>query len=161
MARQKTKAIISVAEVKRLFGLVVKNLDDRKVQKQINDEGKVGYYLDDVWLNCGDLIYSRLHSQYALENDGDCPEQLKADKLKEEIRKLKISNDREQGLLVPAVDVEVAITKGLRSVADSMDSIVTQFVMSNPSVTPAQIDSLNKILTDVRNKIAEVGISYD
>ncbi len=159
MARQKTKAIISVAEVKRLFGLVVKNLDDRKVEKQFDDDGKVGYYLDDVWLNCGDLIYSRLHSQYAL--DGDCSEQLKIEKLREEARKLRIRNDREEGLLVPAVDVEVAITKGLRSVADSMDSIVTQFVMNNPSVTPAQIDSLNKILTDVRNKIAEVGISYD
>lgn len=159
MARPKTVSIVSGVVLRNVFNLSDKSLRDRKVTKQNEPGEPLAYDLAEVVDKCGDLIRKSLGSgNVDLDQEMD---ELKRMEIQEKVRKLRIDNDVQEGLLVPASDVEKVYTRGLRSICDSLDAWVGMVSMENPEITPAVKDSMNRRLIEIRNKIASTGISDD
>lgn len=153
MARQKTKSTISGVVLVNTLNLHHTTLKDRGVTDQSTQGQPLCYYFTEVMEKCGDLIYYNLKSKYC-NDDGIDNGDLKKEKLREEIRKLKLDNDVNEGVLVPASDVSMTYTKGIRSICDVLDALPSRVKMENPNITPATLDSINRCLIEVRNKSA-------
>lgn len=150
----KKVCLIPLAVCKRVFGIQKKNLSDRKVQAQHSEDGNLAYDLEEIVERCGELLLARLRERFSTA-DGDSLDELKVIKLQEEVRKLRIDNDTQEGVLVYASDVEQRYAKGIRAVCDVLDAIPSMVKMENPSVSPAVLDTVAKCVSEARNKAVD------
>ena len=155
MANKRATARVQGVVLRRLFGIQKKNLTDRQVEQSKDETGKLVYDLDEDVGSCGDLIFTYLGNKFS-NSDGEDLSKLKTQKLSEEIRKLKIDNDVQEGVLVPASDVAVTYNRAIRSVCDVLDALPSRVKMENPNISAAVLDSINQCLIEVRNKSAGV-----
>lgn len=154
----KSVCLIPLSVCKRVFGIQKKNLSDRMVKERRSADGNIVYELDEIFERCGDLVLNRLRERFST-SDGDSLEELKLIKLREEVRKLRIDNDTQEGLFVRASDVEQQYTQGIKALCDVLDSIPSMVKMENPDVSPAVLDTVAKCVAEGRNKAVDCGSS--
>ncbi len=148
-----------VALIQRVFGVFPKSLSDngcvsRRVGKRLE------YEIADVWKNCRHLIYKRLQEELSSGSsydDGD----MKYEKLREEVRKLRILNDQAEGLLVSAVDVEATFSRAIKAMGDELDSIPSRVKMAVPDIDQSALAAILDCLTASRRKASRLDYSDD
>lgn len=150
----KLSCFIPLSVCKRVFGIQKKNLADRQVNARHAQNGNLEYDLEEIFARCGELILARLRERFSVA-DGDSLDELKIRKLQEEVRKLSIDNDTQEGILVSASDVEQRYTKGIKAVCDVLDAIPSMVKMENPNVSPAVLDTVAKCVAEARNKAVD------
>ena len=133
--------MVPIWVLESVFGLHHTTLSGRGCAPEIID-GKRHFSIADVVTRANDLI---------IANIGDEASDAKAEKTIQEVRKLKIENDRNEGMLVPAAEVEVEFMRRFKEIADILDTLVPTVKMQNPTISPAILDSVNQSLIKIRN----------
>jgi hypothetical protein len=139
-----------------VWGITDTTLASRGVLSS-KESGRVEYSLQDFWLKCADLVHKRLSESYTTL-DGATLEELKAEKEKETVRKLKLENDEKEGLLVRADQVEMDYGRGMKAVSDTLDSAISRVKVAVPDIPQSALAAIEEIMTDVRRKAVRLEI---
>lgn len=140
-----------------VFDIHRNTLKDREVEKREGERGDE-YEVGDFYRKCADLILKRLLSASdadADEETGLTNGQLKAAKLREEVRKLRLSNDVEERELVPRAEVLPLYIRGMKRVAEKLDRIPLRIKMKAPDIAPAVLSVITDTITEARNEAAK------
>ena len=143
----------TLAEIKRILGLQSLNLDQRDVERTY-DGHKKQYVVADVWRKCGDLI-SKKNLGVRAESFEDADD-LKTEKLAEEVRKLRIANNEAEGLLVRSDEVRIAYDRAFKAMADELDSMVSRVKVACPDIPQSALAAISDQLTTARNRAADI-----
>lgn len=98
------------------------------------------------------------HFQRASETDGN---DLKSEKLRQEIRKLKIDNDVEEGKLVDASTVQQTYTRGIKKIVSVLESIPQECKKAAPNMPTSAIAAIRDSVVRIRNLAAQTLITGD
>lgn len=146
----------SARELRRIFGVADKTLTDRSVNSR-KGAGRVEFELADFWNKCANLVWSKARES-GLGASLEDAEGLKVEKLAEEVRKLRLGNDEIDGLLVRADEVESTYNRGVKAMADVLDSMVSRVKMRCPTLDQAALAEIQECLTEARRKAARVPV---
>lgn len=138
------------AAIRRIFKVADKTLHDRGVRHREGDN-RLEFDLADFWIKCADLVFKKHGAEASIGGDD-----MKAEKLAEEVRKLRIANDESEGLLVRADEVEQVYSRGIKAMADELDSVASRVKMTLPNVDQSVLAVVSDILSEARRKAARV-----
>lgn len=140
-----------------VFDVHRNTLIDRMVAKEETEDG-VKYEVGDFYKKCADLILKRLLAASEADADdvtGLTAGQLKAAKLSEEVRKLRLANDVEERELVPRSEVLPLYMRGMKRVAEKLDRIPLKIKMKAPDIQPAILTVISDAIAEARNEAAK------
>ena len=141
---------VGVAQIERVFGVSVNSLKGRDVRSRTTGS-RTEFELADFWSKCRDLVYKRMHA----DGQGSA-EDLKSEKLAEEIRKIRIANDQAEGLLVRADEVEAVFSRAIKAMADELDAVVSRVKMAAPDIPQSALAVIAESLAAARRKAARI-----
>ena len=139
--------------IRRIFGIADKTLADRSVANRQGD-GRIEFELADFWARCANLVVQKMRDT-GLGASLEDSEALKAEKLAEEVRKLRIQNDEAEGLLIRASDVERVWGRKARAMCDELDAMVSRVKMARPDIPQDVLAVIADCLAAARNKAAD------
>jgi phage terminase Nu1 subunit (DNA packaging protein) len=76
---------------------------------------------------------------------------LKSQKLREEIRALRLKNDEEEAALVRASTVQVEYSRGIKKICAVLDGIPQECKKSVPNLPPAALVAIRDCVVKIRN----------
>lgn len=132
------------------------NLDSRDVRvKEI--DGIKHYSLVDIYTKCSDLIIDKMVMRRAGE-DGSIEdiERLKHEKLKEDVRKLKIANDFKQGSLVEATRAVETFQNNLSPIISILGGVHYRCKIRDPNLSQQSIAIIEEEVSAARNKAVDL-----
>ena len=132
------------------FGVVAKTLKNRGVNSRRSNLG-MEYDIQHFVKTCPDLIIAKLSKLEEQGIQNSSIGALKTEKMREDVRKIKLQNDYEEGKLVKAEDVKSAYARGMRSVCDVLDAIPSRVKMNAPDIPPSALATIQDTLIEVRN----------
>lgn len=143
----------TAAQIARVWGIQINTLKDRGVVSREDPEygDRLQFELADFWLKCRDLMQKRMADLGELD-----VELLKAEEVRERIRKLRIENDLKDGTVVLAEDVEVTYGKSIRAICDELDGVITAIKIAIPDVSQAVLSTVADKLSEARRKAARI-----
>lgn len=153
---RKEQVWLEQGHYRRWFGMDANTFRRRGIKSQPDpDTKKALFNFDEVLEACGEIILASLERSVGSASDGSSLSDLKTMKLEEEVRKLRINNDQEEGSLVPVHQVAMSYAKGIRVICDKLDTLPSRVKMEHPEIAQSVLDSINQLLIEVRNSSAE------
>jgi hypothetical protein len=117
------------------------------------ENGRDEFSTADIFDHCADLLFDHLKAAHPSLADMD---ELKADKIRQEIWKLELQNRKDSGQLVEAADVEMVYGRGIRAMADELDSVIGRVKMKRPDIDQATLAVIADCLAEARRKAARI-----
>lgn len=142
--RKSTELHCTHWQAQTVFGIHHTTAEGRGVLSKVIDGSKC-FLVSELITKCNDLL---------IANISDKSSDLKAEKTKQEVRKLKIDNDFKEGILVDAIEVEAEFTNRCRAMVGILDGLVSEVKIKNPDVPQAVLASINETLNRLRNEVA-------
>jgi hypothetical protein len=141
--------------VRDKLGLQAPAMIARNVEARRGD-GRDEFNAADIFDKCADLLFDHLKASHPTLADMD---ELKADKIRQEIWKLELQNRKDAGQLVEASDVETVYGRGIRAMADELDSVIGRVKMKRPDIDQATLAVIADCLAEARRKAARINMA--
>lgn len=119
------------------------------------------YDMRDLLEKCEDIIAKELFDKLDFEADLDeegsgTASSFRDQKTEQEIRKLRILNDKAEGTLVEASEVAEVYERGLRALGDVLDGVCSNIKKEQPDIDAAVLDLVQRKLVEARRSAAQI-----
>ena len=137
-----------------IFDIHRNTLRRREVLTRDGADGEE-YEVGDFYRKCADLIAKRLTETATAPGMQTASGALKDEKLREEVRKLRMQNDIEERNLVPREEVLPLYVRAMRPVVEKLDRIPLRVKMKAPDVPSAILAVITECVAEARNEAAK------
>ena len=153
-ASRKKHYFIGTTAMIKMFGLTAETLLEYGVIAKRETSGMT-WDIEDTVRKCPKLIMKKMTKVVKKSPETklkSSASDLKDEKVREDIRKIKLQNDLTEGKLVRADEVAQVYSENMRTVSDLLDSIPSRVKMGLPEITPEALSIIQDTLVEIRNK---------